>query len=156
MQVATKDNGMDTLREYAKGVGAEPSSFINALSDSTGKALWLLDKELIVVWHSDNTNALTACVGPMCGLEYAERMPELPEVFREVCTNKTTTSSFISGGREYEVISHPINTKDGVAGGYIVTLSKGYKTRLSKLLEKNEKRNNDICSVQQTLSLPLD
>ena len=36
---------IDSLREYARSMGSEPSDFINSLAESIGQAVWLCNKD---------------------------------------------------------------------------------------------------------------
>jgi len=137
----------DSLRRYARDIGSEPSDFINTLSEATGKAVWLLSEDLEVQWYSDYTATLFCSEEQYNGSQYCEVLPDFKTLLEEMKDSRSSsTRTYIKGGKEYEVVVYPI-TKEGMAKGYIVTLSNGIRAQLSKFIEKQETRDKTLCSI---------
>jgi hypothetical protein len=137
----------DIVRNYARNLDKEPSEFINMLSSETQRAVWLLTEDLEVVWYSDYTYTLTDCLAGFRGFDYNLQMPNMTEFLRELASTGAPTSSvYHSKDGDYDVMCYPMSKDDGPVG-YTVTLSKGIKSKLSRLYNSSKGRKEKLCSL---------
>lgn len=144
----------DVVRSYAKNLDKEPSDFINTISSDCQKAVWLLTEDLEVVWYSDYTYTLTDCLAGFRGLDYNHQLPNMTEFLQKLTSEGAPSSSTYHGkSSDYDVVCYPTNDGDKDKG-YIITLSKGIRSKLSNLIDSSKGRNEKLCSLNLSSSNP--
>ena len=138
----------DSLREYARSLGSEPSEFINTLTAATGKSIWLLTESLEPVWCSINSKEFISSDG-LGGCSYLVYPSPVTESIKEcVIRGDISPQSLKINGKEYEVVCCPLDKED-LSKGYVVIASEGIRTKLTHILSSitdRQKIRERVCS----------
>lgn len=142
----------ELLRDCARSIGKEPSEFFNTLYTGSRESLWLLSKDLDVVWHSDNAGEVIGLGGEYIGSPFVVHIPQIKEVIGAMKGSPIEVKGTVQGinNKEYEVVCYPLST-EGQITGYIVTLSEGFKVRLTQFLDKQKVREDNLCQIVSSL-----
>ena len=138
MQTLSSDN---SLRQYARDIGSEPSDFINTLSDALGQSIWLCNGDFDIVWGSSNTGDIIPPRGLQEGSEPSID-PSLREFLKGLSTDTGCTihkGVFKDGDVELGVTVLPV-VKGCVAMGFIVTVAEGIGAKLIELTQRQKER----------------
>jgi len=142
------------LRECAREFDREPSDFFNALYAGSNTTVWLVSRELEVVWHSDNANEIMGIEESLLGLSYDKYLPSLAGVITSLSALPVEYRGTIHSacGKEFEIVCYPLSA-DGATTGYVVTLSEGFKAKLTQFLERQKLREERLCQIVSSVRL---
>lgn len=133
-------NTKNTLREYAKSIGSEPSDFINSIADALGQSVLLCNEDFDIVWGSHRTDDILPHRGIQEGAGYF-MSEDLKKYLRDLSKSGCGVKKGIYRGAmgDWCLTLLPVSN-DNIPVGYVVTIAEGIDSRLAGLLERQKKR----------------
>lgn len=137
-------NMKDSLREYTKGMECEPCEILNFICSESDKAVWLLDKDMDVLWTNPLTEELFG-KGFYKGECYTRILPNLKTLIQE--SQDKPSFSYDINGQEYSLHLYPLKDDKENHSGWVLTFTRSIRNRIKSLLNKQKKREELLCSI---------